>query len=160
MRRIATATAVGVLAVGLAAAPGVLAKKGPKQVGGTVTVTATPSTIEATTTTVAASGNVKASSGCRKGRTVRFSYVSESGTTPLAETAVTRSNGDFSATLPRPLAVGPSTVTLVATVDQETRKLKGKGKKKGHAKGKARKFNCLTAEGRTVLTVPAPPAEI
>lgn len=156
MRRIAIATAVSVLAVGLTAAPGVLAKKGPKQVGGTVTVTATPSTIETTTTTVAVSGNVKSSSSCRKGRTVRFSYTDPSGTTPLAETAVTKPNGDFSATLPKPLTAGPASVTLTATVDQATRKLKGKGKKKGHAKGKARKFDCLSISGQTVLTVAAP----
>jgi hypothetical protein len=155
MRKLPIAIAVGALAVSLAAAPAVVAKKGPKDVGGTVTVTATPSTIELTTTTVAVSGNVQAGSSCRKNRTVRFSYVDSTGTTALTETAVTKPNGDYSATLPKPTTTGPSTATLVATVDQAVRTNKGssKGKKKGHKKGKAKKFNCLEITGQTTLTV-------
>lgn len=157
MRKIFTAIAVGALAVSLAAAPSVIAKKGPKDVGGTVTVAATPSTIQAATTAVAVRGNVAASSSCRKSRTVRFSYVDGAGTTALTETAVTKPNGDYSATLPKPSTAGPASVTLVATVDQTVRttkgESKGKGKKKGHAKGKARKFNCLSTTGQAVLTV-------
>ncbi len=159
MRKLPVAIAVGVLAVSLAAAPTVIAKpgpKGPKNVGGTITVVATPSTIETTTTTVAASGNVKANSSCRKNRTVRFSYVDSAGTTVLTETAVTGPNGDYSATLPKPTTTGPATVNLVATVDEAVRRTKGqskgKGKKKGHGK-KAKKFNCLSATGQSTLTV-------
>jgi hypothetical protein len=157
MRKYFTVIAVAALAAGLAAAPSVVAKKGPKDVGSTVTVVPVPSTIEASTATVAVTGNVAASSGCRKDRTVRFSYTDSVGTTQLTETAVTRPNGDYSATLPKPTTTGPAGVTLTATVDQAARvtkgQKKGKGKKKGHAKGKARKFNCLGSTAQAVLTV-------
>jgi hypothetical protein len=161
MRKIFTLIAVGALAVSLAAAPSVIAKKGHKKgsknVAGTVTVVAAPSTIEPATATVAVSGNVKSSSSCRKNRTVHFSYTDSVGATALTETAVTKSNGKYSVTLPKPTTTGPASVTLTATVDQATRvtkgQAKGKGKKKGHAKGKARKFNCLATTGTSVLTV-------
>ena len=162
MRKLPIAIAAGVLALSLAAAPAVVAKpgakKGPKNVGGTVTVVPTPTTIEDTTTTVVVTGNVKASSSCRKNRTVRFSYTDAGGTTVLAETAVTKSNGNYSVTLPKPTTTGPATATLTATVDQAIRKNKGssKGKKKGHKKGKARKFNCLEVTGTATLTVNGP----
>lgn len=157
MRKHFTVIAVAALAVSLAAAPSVIAKKGPKDVGGTVTVVPVPSTIEVSTTTVAMTGNVAASSSCRKDRTVHFSYTDSTGTTALTETAVTKPNGDYSVTLPKPTTTGPASVTLTATVDQAVRvtkgQSKGKGKKKGHAKGKARKFNCLGATAQSVLTV-------
>ena len=161
MRKLITAIGVGALAVSLSAAPAVIGKPGPKgpkgakNVGGTISVTATPSTIDAATTTVAVSGNLKANSSCRKNRTVRFSYTDAGGTTALVETAVTRPNGDFSATLPKPATTGPATATLNATVDEAVRKTKGssKGKKKGHKKGKAKKFNCLETTGTAALTV-------
>ena len=164
MRKLPIAIAAGVLALSLAAAPAVVAKPGPKSpkspknVGGTVTVVPTPTTIEEATTTVAVTGNVKAKSSCRKNRTVRFSYTDASGTTVLAETAVTKPNGNYSVTLPKPSTTGPATATLTATVDQTVRKTKGssKGKKKGHKKGKARKFNCLEVTGTATLTVNAP----
>ena len=154
MRKLPIAITVCALAVSLAAAPAV-AKKGPKNVSSTITVVASPTTIEPTTTTVAVSGNVKASSSCRKNRTVRFSYV-DTGTTVLTETAVTGPNGDYSVTLPKPTTTGPASVTLIATVDEAVRttqgQSKGKGKKKGHKK-KAKKFNCLSATAQTALTV-------
>jgi hypothetical protein len=155
MQRIVIAIAVGALAVGLTAAPVAVAKKGPKDVGGTVTVAATPSTIELGTTTLAVEGNVKTDSSCRKSRTVRFSYDDGTGPVALAETVVTKSNGDYEVTLPKPTALGPAQVTLTATVDQTVRKVKGgsKGKKKGHKKGKAKKFNCLEISGSATLTV-------
>ena len=155
MRRTVIAIAIGALAVGLTAAPGALAKKGPKNVGGTVTVVAAPSVIEPTTTTVAVKGNVKANSSCRKGRTVGFSYDDGTGPVALAETAVTKSNGDYKVTLPKPTTAGPGVVTLTATVEETVRKVKGgsKGKKKGHKKGKAKKFNCLELSGQTALTI-------
>jgi hypothetical protein len=158
MRKLITAIGVGMLAIGLAAAPSGLAKPGPKgakNAATTVTFTATPSTIEAATTTLAVSGNVKANSSCRKNRTVRFSYTDANGEAALTETAVTRPNGDFSATLPKPATVGPATVTLTAKVDAAVRTTKGssKGKKKGHKKGKAKKFNCLEGTGTQTLTV-------
>ena len=155
MRKTLTAIAVGALAISLAAAPSVIAKKGPKDVPGTVTVTATPTVIEASTETVTVSGNVSSSSSCRKGRIVRFSY--SSGTPALTQTAVTKPNGDYSATLPKPTTTlpVPASVTLNVTVDEAVRTNKGssKGKKKGHKKGKAKKFNCLEITGQAALTV-------
>lgn len=164
MRKTAIAVVICAVSVGLTAAPG-LAKKSVKNVGGTLTVAATPSFVDETATSVAASGNVKANSSCRKGRTVRFSYTDAAGATQLAETVVTKSNGNYSATLPKPATVAPATVTLTATVDQTIRKVKGatsnkkgKGKKKGHGKGKrkGRVFNCLEISGAATVTVAAP----
>jgi hypothetical protein len=145
------AIVVGALATCLALAPAAIAKKGPKQVGGTVAVTAAPSTVTASTTTVTVTGNVKANSSCRKGRTVRFSYVGAGGTAALTETAMTRSNGDFTAVLPKPADVAPATVTLQASVDEADRKVGSK--KKGRKAKKGRKITCLTAQGETTLTI-------
>ena len=161
MRKLSIAIAVGALAVCLAVAPAAAkpGPKAPKDVASTVTLVATPTTIDAATTTVAVSGNVKANSSCRKNRTVSFSYTDASGTTAVG-TAVTGPNGDYSATLPKPTTTGPATVTLTATVAEAIRvtkgQSKGKGKKKGHGK-KARKFNCLSGTASSVLTVPAAP---
>lgn len=152
MRKLITATAVCALAVGLTAAPGAVAKKAPKQVGGTAGVVATPSTVTAETATIAVGGNVAASSGCRKDRTLRFSYVNSLGVeTPLAVTAETRGNGDYAATLPKPVDAAPATVTLKATVDPAVRKVGSK--KKGKKKKKGRAFNCLEIQGAATLTV-------
>jgi hypothetical protein len=160
MRKLPIAIAVGALAVSVAAVPAI-AKPGPKgakNVVSTITLVASPTTIEPTTETVAVSGNIKANSSCRKNRTVHFSYEDENGTTALTETAVTGPNGDYSATLPKPTTTVPvpASVTLVATVDEALRvtkgQSKGKGKKKGHKK-KAKKFNCLGATAQTALTV-------
>ncbi len=155
MRKLCIAIAVGALAACLAVAPAAIGKNGPKapkQVSGAVTVTASPSTVTPATTTVAVSGNLKASSGCRKGRTVEFSYVGTGGaTTPLAVTAVTGPNGDFSAVLPKPADAAPATVTLQASLDEIDRKVGSK--KKGQKTKKGRKFTCLAAQGQTTLTV-------
>lgn len=152
MRKLLTATAVCALAVGLTVAPGAIAKKGPKQVGGAASVVATPSTVTADTTTIAVSGNVAASSNCRKDRTVHFSYVNSLGVeTPLAVTAETRSNGNYTATLPKPTDAAPATVTLKATVDPAVRKVGSK--KKGKKTKKGRVFNCLEIQGQATLTV-------
>ncbi len=58
MKKLLGAAAVCALAVGLVAAPGAGAVKATKQVGGTVTVSATPTTIDPTTTAVNVTGNV------------------------------------------------------------------------------------------------------
>jgi hypothetical protein len=66
MKKLLSASAVCVVAVGLVVAPGVLAKKSTKNVGGTVSVNVTPSTFttgDATVTTATASGNVASTSG-------------------------------------------------------------------------------------------------
>jgi len=157
MRKLVTAIVVGGLVGGLVAAPGALAVKAPKPVSGTVSVNATPTTIEPTTTTVAVSGNVSSSSSCRKDRTVRFSYVnSTTGViTPLAETAVTGSNGDYTTTLPKPTDAGPATLTLRATVDEVIRKVGSH--KKGKKNKKGRQFDCLEITGdSSPLTVSEP----
>lgn len=161
MRKLFTASAVCALAVGLTVAPGAIGKKTVKQVSGTVTVAATPTTIEPTTTAVVVTGNVKANSSCRKNRTVRFSYMSGLGVvTPSAVTVETRSNGNFTASLEKPPTDADGTTSVVATVDQTLRTKKLKGKKKGAAKGKKkgkvkkRKFNCLEISGQSApLTV-------
>jgi hypothetical protein len=154
MRKLITAIAMGALAGGLVAAPSALAVKAPKPVSGTVTVVPTPTTITPTTTTVAVEGNVAANSSCRKDRTVHFSYVNADTlvVTPLAETAVTGSNGDYTAVLPKPADAAPASVILRATVDQVTRKVGSA--KKGKKDKKGRQFNCLELTGDSApLTV-------
>jgi hypothetical protein len=154
MTRLFSAAAVCALAVGLTVAPSGVAKKGPKgpkMVGGTVSVFVTPTTITPTTLTVAASGNVKANSNCRKDRLVRFSYVNSAtlGVTPLAQTAETRSNGDYSVVLPKPTDAPPAGVVLQATVDQQFRKVGSKKRKKGKKVKKGRQFNCMQLTGQS-----------
>lgn len=155
MRKIAIGIVTGALTLGMVAAPAVIAKKGPKDVGGTVTVVPNPSVIEPATTTVEVEGTISTNSSCKKNRTVRFAYDDGTGPVALVETAVTKSNGKYEATLPKPVNVGPATVNLIATVDETVRKTKGssKGKKKGHKKGKARKFTCLEISGQAALSV-------
>jgi hypothetical protein len=63
---------------------------------------------------------------------------------------MTRSNGDFTAVLPKPADVAPATVTLQASVDEADRKV---GSKKGRKAKKGRKITCLTAQGETTLTI-------
>ena len=150
MRKIMTAGFVCLLVAGLAVAPGALAKKGPKRVSGTVTVTATNPPAGSTTTT--ATGNVKANSSCRKNRTVHLSLLKADGTPASSEVVTTtRSNGDYTATITAPaqpapvppaMTSPPTTYTLKATVDQVNRK-SGKGKK-------AKKFVCLAIESAPV----------
>jgi hypothetical protein len=155
MKKLAMMIAIGALAVGMTAAPGAIAKKAPKQVSGTVSVAPTPTTITPETTTVTVTGNVASNSSCRKGRTVRFSYVNGTTVTPLAETAVTTNNGSYSAVLPKPTDAAPASVTLRATVDSAIRKVGSK--KKGKKAKKGRAFNCLEITGdSTALTVSEP----
>ena len=165
MRKIIGASAVCALAIGLVAAPAATGKAAPKQVPGTVSVLVSPNPVASTATGVTASGNVGASSSCRKDRTVRFQYVNTltGAVEPLAVTAVTRSNGDYSATLPRPAAPTPpatlpQTYVLQATVDQTERKVGSK--KKGKKKKRGRQFICLQVAGQSspvTFSAPAPP---
>jgi hypothetical protein len=163
MRKLITATAACALAVGLATAPGAVAKKSVKQVPGTVSVAVSPATTTPTTTALTVTGNVKANSSCRKDRTVRFAFVNSAtlAETPAATTAVTRSNGDYTAALAPPTTDG--TYVLRATVDETIRTKKVKGKRKGASKGnkqgdlRKRKFNCLEIVGTSApTTVDAP----
>jgi hypothetical protein len=156
MKKLISACAVCALAVGLVAVPNALGVKSAKQVGGTVSVTASPTTIDATTTTVAASGSVASSSGCKKDRTVHFAYVNGATVTPLAETATTKGNGSYDATLPKPTDTNPPTTSVVlrATVDPLTRKVGSK--KKGKKTKKGRAFNCLQLTGDSAPIAIAP----
>jgi len=155
MRKLVTASVVCALAIGLTAVPGAIGKKSVKQVQSFVTLSATPASDPTTgaTTDVTVSGNVKANSSCRKNRTVHFAYLIGGIAGPEVGTpATTRSNGDFSATLP-PSPLVDGTAQVRATVDQTPRTKKIKGKKKGANKGKKkgktkkRKFNCLSGYG-------------
>lgn len=157
MRKLITAIAMGALAASLVAAPSAIAVKAPKPVSATVTVVPTPTTITPETTTVTASGNVSATSSCRKDRIVHFSYVNTSTNvvTPLVETALTGSNGDYTVVLPKPTDAAPATVALRATVDQVIRKVGSS--KKGKKNKKGRQFDCLTTTAdSSPLTVSAP----
>ena len=160
MRKMIGASAVCALAICLVAAPGAVAKKGPKQVSGTVSVFVSPNPVPSTATGVTASGNVKTNSSCRKDRTVRFQYVNSvtGAIEPLAVTAETRSNGDYSVVLPRATATTlPQTYALQATVDETVRKVGSK--KKGKRQKRGRQFNCLELFGQsTLVTFSAPPA--
>ena len=163
MRKLITATAVCALAVGLATAPGALAKKSVKQVSGTVSVAVSSLTTSPATTALTVSGNVKANSSCRKDRTVRFAFVNSTtlAETPVATTVVTGPNGDYTASLAPPPTDG--TYALRANVDETIRTKTVKGKRKGANKGKKqgnvrkRKFNCLEIVGNSApITVDAP----
>ena len=81
---------------------------------------------------------------------MRFSNVN--GTTgvvtPLATTAITGPNGDYTAVLPKPTDTAPASVTLQATVDQSIRKVGSK--KKGKKAKKGRQFICLEITGQSV----------
>src|SRR5262245_45268728 len=165
MKKLITACAVSAVAVAAVAAPSALGVKSTKQVVSTVTVSATPTTIDPMTTEVNVTGNVLANSSCRKDRTMHFFYVTDgSESTELATTptpVTTRPNGDFSATLPPPPPkTADGTTQVRAKVDETLRTKKIKGKKKGAGKGKKkgaakkRKFDCLSGSGDSnVLTV-------
>jgi hypothetical protein len=144
MKKLISATAVCALAIGLVAVPGALGVKSPKLVSGTVSVGVTPSPLPDATTTVSVSGNVASSSECRKDRTVHFSWVTNGVAGAEVGSAMTSSNGDFTATLPRPTDTSTTTsaVALRTTVDQVTRKVGSK--KKGKKTKKGRAFECLS----------------
>jgi hypothetical protein len=156
MKKLISACAVCAVSVGLVAVPSALGVKSAKQVGGTVSVSVTPTTVDATTTTLAASGTVASNSGCKKDRTVHFSYVNGATVTPLVETATTKGNGSYTATLPKPTDTNPPTTSVVlrATVDPVTRKVGSK--KKGKKTKKGRVFNCLTFSGDSAPIAIAP----
>jgi hypothetical protein len=161
MRKLIGATAVCALAIGLVAVPGALGVKSAKQVGGTVSVFVTPSSFttgDTTVTSASVSGNVASNSSCRKDRTVHLYWVSNGVVGPEVGSAVTRSNGDYSATVPRPTDTNPPTTSVVlrGIVDPTTRKVGSKKKGKKHKKG--RRFDCLqlTGDSAPVAILPAP----
>lgn len=158
MRKLTSAGAVCAVVVGLVVAPSALGVKSAKQVGGTVSVSVTPRTVDTTTTTVTASGGVASNSGCKKDRTIHFAYVNGTTVTPLVETADTKGNGTYAVTLPKPVDTNPptSSVVLRATVDPVTRKVGSKKKGKKHKKGRA--FNCLQITGDSASIAIAPTA--
>lgn len=161
MKKLISACAVCAMAVGLVAVPSALGVKSAKQVGGTVSVAVTPSSFttgDPTVTSATVSGNVASNSSCRKDRTVHLYWVSNGVVGPEVGSAVTRSNGDYTATVPKPTDTNPPTTSVVlrATVDQVTRKVGSK--KKGKKTKKGRRFDCLalTGDSAPVTIAPAP----
>ena len=144
MKKLISATAVCALAVGLVAVPGAFGVKSPKLGSGAVSVGVSPVPVPNATQTVIVTGNVASSSSCRKDRTLHFSWVTNGVAGPEVGSAVTGSNGDFSATLPRPTDTFPTTssVTLRTSVDRVTRKVGSK--KKGKRTKRGRAFECLS----------------
>jgi hypothetical protein len=147
MKKLISACAVCAVAVAAVAVPNALGVKSAKQVGGTVSVSVTPTTVDATTTSVTASGTVASNSSCKKDRTIHFAYVNGSTVGPEVGTTVTGSNGKYSVTLPKPTDTNPPTASVVlrATVDPATRKVGSK--KKGKKTKKGRRFDCLQITG-------------
>jgi hypothetical protein len=161
MKKLISACAVCAMAVGLVAVPNALGVKSAKQVGGTVSVNVTPTTFttgDTSVTTATVSGNVASNSGCKKDRTVHFAYVNGATVTPLAETATTKGNGAYTATVPKPTDTNPPTTSVVlrATVDQTVRQVGSK--KKGKKTKKGRAFNCLqiTGDSAPIAIAPSP----
>jgi hypothetical protein len=159
MKKLISACAVCALAVAAVAVPSALGVKSPKQVGGTVTVSVTPTTVDATTTSLTASGAVASNSNCKKARTISFAYVNGTTVGPEVGTTTTGSNGKYTATLPKPTDTNPPTASVVlrATVDQVTRKVGSK--KKGKKTKKGRRFDCLqiTGDRAPIAIAPATP---
>jgi hypothetical protein len=158
MKKLISACAVCTVAVAAVAVPSALGVKSAKQVGGTVSVSVTPTTVEATTTSVTASGGVASNSSCKKGRTVHFAYVNGTTVGPEVGTTTTGSNGKYTVTLPKPTDTNPPTASVVlrATVDQVTRKVGSK--KKGKKTKKGRRFDCLqiTGDSGPIAIAPTP----
>ena len=159
MKKLISACAVCTVAVAAVAVPSALGVKSPKQVGGTVSVSVTPTTVDATTTSVTASGGVSSNSGCKKGRTIHFSYVNGATVGPEVGSTTVGSNGKYSVTLPKPTDTNPPTASVVlrATVDQVIRKVGSK--KKGKKTKKGRRFDCLqlTGDSGPIAIAPATP---
>jgi hypothetical protein len=162
MKKVLGAAAVCALAVGLVTVPAV-AKTHVKHVGGTVSVTVTPTTVTYTPgppavvgplpATLSVSGNVSSNSSCRKSRTVHL-YYSGAPTTEVGS-AVTGPNGDYTATIPSPIATGQ---TVNAKVDQAFRKFASKRKGKKPKRGRTA-FDCMEITGSSgAITVTPPPA--
>ena len=159
MKKLISACAVCTVAVAAVAVPSALGVKSAKQVGGTVSVSVTPTTVDATTTNVTASGSVASNSSCKKGRTLHFAYVNGTTAGPEVGTTTTGSNGKYTVTLPTPTDTNPPTASVVlrATVDQVTRKVGSK--KKGKKTKKGRRFDCLqiTGDSGPIAIAPAVP---
>jgi hypothetical protein len=159
MKKLITACALCAVAVAAVAVPSAMGVKSAKQVGGTVSVGVTPSTVDATTTTVTATGGVASNSGCKKARTIHFAYVNGTTVGPEVGMTTTGSSGKYTVTLPRPTDTNPPTASVVlrATADQAIRKVGSK--KKGKKTKKGRRFDCLqiTGDSGPVAIAPATP---
>jgi hypothetical protein len=166
MRKLISAGVVCALAIGLVAVPGAVAKKGVKNVGGSVSVNVTPTNVTVLTppgttpnpTTLTVTGNVASNSGCRKNRTVHFYYsgapLVELTTTPTPVT--TGPNGDYTATIPSPTTTGQ---TVLVKVDQAFRKFASKRKGKKPKRGRTA-FNCQELTGSSGLITVTPVAPV
>jgi hypothetical protein len=159
MKKLMSACAICATAIAVVAVPSALGVKSAKPVGGTVSVSVTPTTVDATTTSVTASGRVTSNSSCKKGRTVHFSYVNGTTVGPEVGMTTTGSSGKYTVVLPKPTDTNPPTASVVlrATVDQVTRKVGSK--KKGQKAKKGRRFDCLqiTGDSGPIAIAPAGP---
>jgi len=157
MKKLISAAVGCALAIALVAVPSALGVKSPKLVAGSVSVGVSSSPLPDTTTTENVTGNVASSSSCRKGRAVTFYWVSNGVQGPPAGSAVTGSNGDFSAAVQRPADTSATTssVVLRTTVDQVTRTVGSK--KKGKKTKKGRAFECLSISADVPVALQAPP---
>ena len=158
MKKLISACVVCAVAVAAVAVPSAFGVKSAKQVGGTVSVDVSPTTVDATTTSVTANGAVASNSSCKKARTVHFAYVNGGTVGPEVGTATTGSNGKYAMVLPKPTDTNPPTASVVlrATVDQAIRKVGSK--KKGKKTKKGRRFDCLQITGDSGPIAIAPAA--
>jgi hypothetical protein len=159
MKKLISACAVCAVAVAAVAVPSALGVKSPKVVFGTVSVNVTPNPLPNATTTVTASGNLASNSGCRKDRDLTFVWVNTTTlvVTPATGTAITGSNGNYTATVSRPTDTAPTTTSVIlrATVAQEFRRVGSK--KKGKKDKKGRRFDCRSFTGDSApVTLTAP----
>jgi hypothetical protein len=161
MRKLISAGVVCALAIGLVAVPGAVAKLSVKNVGGTVSVNVTPTTVTTTSegpppvvspSTLTVTGNVASNSGCRKDRTVHLYNSSAPGVDLTGSPVVTGSNGDYSATIPSPTTDGQ---TILVKVDQAFRKFASKRKGKKAKRGRTA-FNCMELNGSSGPITVAP----
>jgi len=161
MKRLLSASAVCALAVGLIVVPGAIGKTSTKHVGGTVSVNVTPTTVATNPTpppttipdTLTVTGNVASNSGCRKARTVHFSY-SGAPLTFVGSPVTTGPNGDYTASIPAPTTTGQ---TVLATVDQVNRKFAAKRKGKKAKRGRI-VFDCMQITGSSSTSITVLPA--
>ena len=157
MKKLISAAVVCGLAIGLVAVPSALGVKSPKLVRGAVSVGVSSSPLPDSTTTENVTGILATNSNCRKGRTVHFTWVSGGVAGPEVGSAITGTNGDFSAVVPRPAETSTTTssVILRTTVDQVRRKVGSK--KKGQKTKKGRVFVCLSVSADVPVALSPPP---
>ena len=137
MRKMFAAAALCAVAIVPVAVASGAAKKGVHKVSSKVNVYATPTNevvppaTKESTTSVTVTGKLKSQVTCRAHRKIEFTYATPAGTQPLSVTAVTGTNGSFTATLPPPDGAykKPNTVTVQASATRTSRRDKDSGEK-------------------------------